>query len=175
MTPGLVRWNMASLQHNRPTSTVQLSQNELFVSLLGFSPLQPCSNLKNLAKTQHRGLKIECQTNNSCKQWALLSVRLESMGLLVWRLSEIYGNDEADVASAALFLLVKVQECCSLLTPTVGPLSPCWTDMKLDWFAFASRKGFCTSKTAVNSELNPHRKQHSSTLHLVEKKTQFDS
>lgn len=42
--------------------------------------------------------------------------------------------------------------------------------MKLDWFTLASRKGFCTSKTAVNSELNPHRKQHSSTLNLVEKK-----
>lgn len=79
-------------------------------------------------------------------------------------------DDGGDVASAALFRLVEVQKCSSLLTQTVGPLSPRWADMKLDWFTLASRKGFCTSKTAVNSELNPHRKQHSSTLHLAEKK-----
>lgn len=79
-------------------------------------------------------------------------------------------DDGGDVASAALFLLAEVQKCSSLLTQTVGPLSPCWADIKLDWFTLASRKGFCTSKTAVNSELNPHRKQHSSTLHLAEKK-----
>lgn len=79
-------------------------------------------------------------------------------------------DDGGDVASAALFLLAELQKCSPLLTQTVGPLSPCWADIKLDWFTLASRKGFCTSKTAVNTELNPHRKQHSSNLHWVEQK-----